>query len=67
MRRLWKDDSGQAIVEYILMIAVAVAAMALLVRSFRLTLVRTWKAWNGEIASPVPCRGADCKPLAPDG
>lgn len=53
-----RDDSGQAIVEYILMVAVVVAIIGVLSVGLRGVLVKVWGKMARDIAAP--CAG--CQP-----
>ena len=55
-------QSGQVVVEYVLMLMVVVTAISLFVRGFKVTIGGTWRKWNNEISAPCP----GCQGLPPD-
>lgn len=64
MRKLWiailtllNDEDGQALVEYVLALALAVGFVAILARAFRSSLRGLWTVIIGEISYGCP----DCK------
>lgn len=54
MKRLWGDEQGQALVEYILILSAVVLVIGIFARGMRQTIVGVWKRWNLEIAAPCP-------------
>lgn len=49
-----QQQSGQAVVEYILMLLVAMGLMAVISRGMKKTLQVFWKGLSSEIAAPCP-------------
>jgi hypothetical protein len=49
-----QQQSGQAVVEYILMLLVAMGLMAVISRGMKKTLGIFWKGLSSEIAAPCP-------------
>jgi hypothetical protein len=54
MQKTLRNQDGQAILEYILTLLVAVAAMAVLSRGVRAVIGNLWLGWHQEIAAPYP-------------
>lgn len=54
MSRKTGSESGQAVLEYILMMGVAVSLLGLIATTFRRTVASVWKVWSAEIAAPCP-------------
>jgi Flp pilus assembly pilin Flp len=54
LRLLARDEDGQAFVEYILGLSMAVVVTAAIARSFRVTLFGLWRALAKEISAPCP-------------
>ncbi len=49
-----QQQSGQAVVEYILMLLVAMGLMAVISKGMKKTLGLFWKGLSSEIAAPCP-------------
>ena len=58
--RFWADESGQTIVEFVLLLAISVSVIALLKNSVRSITVRIWESLAKRIAAP--CHEAACAP-----
>jgi Flp pilus assembly pilin Flp len=58
MKAFLRDEGGQAVVEYILAVSVAVAIAAMVGVSFRRTILRLW----GAIAQDVTAACPGCPP-----
>jgi Flp pilus assembly pilin Flp len=54
LARLARDEEGQAVVEYILMVSVTIAAVGALSFGFRKTLFRIWGLFAQEISAACP-------------
>jgi hypothetical protein len=52
--RLARDDEGQAVVEYLLMIAVTITAVGALSFGFRKTLFKLWGSFAQDITAGCP-------------
>ena len=52
--RFFNDDSGQALVEYILLLVVTVAILGLMKSSLKNVTVRFWTALAKRVAAPCP-------------
>jgi Flp pilus assembly pilin Flp len=55
------DDNGQAIVEYALMLSVAVGLVGLIAVGFRSSIIGLWKSFARDITSACP---TGCPPPA---
>ncbi len=51
---LLQDDQGQAIVEYVLMLAIVVSIIGVLGVGFRRALISLWEKMAKDISSPCP-------------
>ena len=51
---LWDDEEGQAVVEYILMILMAVSVVTIIGVGFRKTLFKLWTLFAQEISAGCP-------------
>jgi len=52
-----RNESGQGILEYILMLAVAVSVFGVLANGFKNIVLGTWQKMACEVAAPCPgCR-----------
>ncbi|MCM2324785.1 MAG: hypothetical protein NDJ90_16115 [Oligoflexia bacterium] len=49
-----KGESGQAVLEYVLMIALAVSIVALLGIGIRRSVIMVWDRMSRDIAAPCP-------------
>jgi len=56
--RLLKNDQGQAVVEYVLMLAIVVAMVGVMSTGFRHALISLWRKMARDISAP--CAG--CPP-----
>lgn len=63
MKDFLRDESGQTIVEFVLLAAVSITVVAVLKNSIRNITVRLWAALGKRIAAPCPDMGA-CAPGA---
>lgn len=54
MRELFRDEEGQAVVEYLLMVSVTVVAAGILSFGFRKTLFKLWGMFSREITAGCP-------------
>jgi Flp pilus assembly pilin Flp len=54
MRKFLDDEGGQAVVEYILMLIMAVSLVALIAKGFRTTLFKLWTLFAQEISAGCP-------------
>ena len=52
------DESGQAVVEYILMLLVAIGVVAVMANGFKRIILGLWQEMACDIAAPCP----DCAP-----
>jgi Flp pilus assembly pilin Flp len=59
-KNLFRDEQGQAIVEYILMLAMVISVVAIIATSFRKSIRLIWLQLTKEIAAGCP----DCAPPA---
>jgi uncharacterized membrane protein len=55
------NDGGQALVEYVLMLAVSLSIVAAIGYGFKKGLVKLWSIFHKEISSPCPA----CQPNNP--
>ena len=53
IKALWQDDSGQALVEYALVVGVAAVAVVGLVITFREQLMALWEGMTTSMESAV--------------
>ncbi len=51
LRELWHDDSGQAVVEYALVVGLAAIALLVAITTFRTQLVALWTTITGGVES----------------
>jgi hypothetical protein len=58
---LGSEESGQALVEFVLMLAVSLSIVTLIGIGFRKGLVKLWGIFHKEISSPCPA----CQPNNP--
>ena len=58
MRKLFDDSSGQVILEYVLMLALAVTLVVVFARGMRNSIYKLWKTIAREVAGPCPGCGA---------
>lgn len=49
-----QNQHGQAIVEYLLMVSLALTMVGIMSRSFRGTVTALWTTFNKDIAAPCP-------------
>lgn len=62
MRKKWghllsdalRDDGGQVIVEYIIMLSLAIGVVAIMARAFKGTIIGLWKTFAKEISAACP-------------
>lgn len=54
LRALIRDDAGQAVIEYVLMVSVTVTAVGALGYGFRKTLFKIWQAFARDITAACP-------------
>jgi hypothetical protein len=54
MRKGLRNDSGQAILEYVLMVALAVGVVTLIGVGFRKTVFKVWKGMSRDVAAACP-------------
>jgi Flp pilus assembly pilin Flp len=54
MRKLFSDESGQAVVEYILAVSMAVAVVAVIATRFRKSIFGLWGVMTREISAACP-------------
>ena len=59
LSRLSRDEEGQAVVEYILMILMAVSVVTIIGVGFRKTLFKLWTLFAREISAGCPGCPAD--------
>lgn len=62
MKALWKDDSGQALVEYALVVGVAAVAVVGLVITFRGQLLALWQGMTASMSEAVAAGGGTATP-----
>jgi len=48
------EESGQAILEYVIMLSMAVGVVILIAVGFRRSIFHVWKGFNREIAAACP-------------
>ncbi len=53
-QRALKDDRGQAILEYVLMVALAVGVVTMIGVGFRKTVFKLWKGFSRDVAAACP-------------
>ena len=58
MRKLLRDEGGQAIVEYVLALSVAISIVSIIATGFRKSLFKLWGFMTREIVAGCP----GCKP-----
>ena len=49
-----RDESGQGLIEYILMLAVAISIFGALANGFKRIILSTWQKMACEVAAPCP-------------
>lgn len=54
MRTFLRDDGGQAIVEYMLALALVVSVITILATGFRKSLFKLWEFYAKGVAAPCP-------------
>jgi Flp pilus assembly pilin Flp len=54
MRHFLNDENGQAVVEYVLMLAVVVSVVSIMASSFRRILFQFWTQMSKEISAGCP-------------
>lgn len=54
MKGFLGDEQGQAIVEYVLALSIAIAIVVILARGFRTTLIGVWNALGRDVAAACP-------------
>jgi Flp pilus assembly pilin Flp len=59
LRKLLFDESGQAIVEYILTLSIAVGIVTIIAKGFRKALFDLWEEMTKQIAAACPGCPAD--------
>jgi Flp pilus assembly pilin Flp len=62
MRKLLKDQEGQAIVEYVLMLTAVISLVAMLGAGFRKTVFSFWKMVKVEVSAGCPSRACHINP-----
>ncbi len=60
-QRLQDDDSGQATVEYVLMLGMAVSVISIFTVSVRKTTFKLWATFTREIAAACPVCPTDSR------
>ena len=53
--RLLNDEDGQALVEFMLMMAVSISVVSIIGTAFRKSLLNIWKQLTGEITAACAC------------
>ncbi len=54
MRKLLSDENGQAVVEYILMVSLAVMAIGIIGVGFRKIVMSLWQSFFKDVAAACP-------------
>ena len=54
MKGFFRDDSGQAVVEYVLMVMLALSVVSVIGITFRKTVIRMWEMISKDVAAACP-------------
>lgn len=53
-KNLFDDQEGQAVVEYVLMVMIAMAVVGVIATGFRKSLIALWEKMAQDISAPCP-------------